>query len=191
MRVLAAGCFGWVLRALRGLSGVARQRVTFLCFAKEKSPKERRPAVWGPSGNLRLALKAGVCANSPAAQTARSPDPALSPIHRPSQDGTCGSGEIRTPNPTAKAPSVCAEERRARRIRARDCLSRRRVRAGPRLDRAPQVARSAAKGRRQRGRLFFGDFLLAKQKKVRRCRAPSDNPRKANQATQKELLLIQ
>src|SRR5258706_15773453 len=37
-------------------------------------------------------------------------------------------------------PCVCAEERRASRIRASDCLSRRRVRARPRLDRAPQVA---------------------------------------------------
>jgi hypothetical protein len=46
-------------------------------------------------------------------------------------------------------PCECADERRFRRIRDRDCLSRRRVRAGPRLDRAPQVARSAAEGRRQ------------------------------------------
>ena len=41
-----------------------------------------------------------------------------------------------------------------------------RVRARPRWTRAPQVARSEAQGRRQWGRLFFGDFLLAKQKKV-------------------------
>jgi hypothetical protein len=63
-------------------------------------------------------------------------------------------------------PSGCAEERRARRVRTGDCLSRRRVRARPRLVRAPQVARSAAKGRIQRGRLFFAYFLLASQKKV-------------------------
>ena len=65
---------------------------------------------------------------------------------------------------SSPTPSVCAEERRARRIRARDCLSRRRVRARPRLDRAPQGARSAAKGRRQQGRLSFGYFSLAKQR---------------------------
>ncbi|MDO8386507.1 MAG: hypothetical protein Q7T13_08900, partial [Polaromonas sp.] len=35
-----------------------------------------------------------------------------------------------------------------------------------RFDRAPQVARSEAEGPRPSGRLFFGDFLLAKQKKV-------------------------
>jgi len=33
---------------------------------------------------------------------------------------------------------------------------------GPREKRAPQVARSEAKGRVQWGRLFFGYFLLAK-----------------------------
>ncbi|VTU26830.1 hypothetical protein H4CHR_01873 [Variovorax sp. PBS-H4] len=39
---------------------------------------------------------------------------------------------------------------------------------GPREKRAPQVARSEAKGHAQWGRLFFGYFLLAKQKKVTR-----------------------
>ena len=48
-----------------------------------------------------------------------------------------------------------------------------RVRARPRWTRAPQVARSEAQGRRQWGRLFFGDFLLAKQKKV--TRMPGDS----------------
>jgi len=46
-------------------------------------------------------------------------------------------------------PSVCAEERRQKRIRARDCLSQRRVRARPRFCRAPQATRSEAEGRRQ------------------------------------------
>ena len=68
--------------------------------------------------------------------------------------------------PLSPPPSGCAEERRSRRIRTGDCLSRRRVRARPRLVRAPQVARSAAEGRRQRGRLFFAYFLLASQRKV-------------------------
>ncbi|VTU26474.1 hypothetical protein H4CHR_01802 [Variovorax sp. PBS-H4] len=39
---------------------------------------------------------------------------------------------------------------------------------GPREKRAPQVARSEAEGRGQWGRLFFGYFLLARQKKVTR-----------------------
>jgi hypothetical protein len=50
------------------------------------------------------------------------------------------------------------------------CLSEASL-ARPRLNRAPQVARSEAKGRRSQGRLFFGDFLLAKQKKVTGRRA--------------------
>ncbi|MDP9969943.1 hypothetical protein J2W39_001173 [Variovorax paradoxus] len=62
-------------------------------------------------------------------------------------------------------PSVCAEERRVSRIRARSCLSEASS-ARPRETRAPQVARSEAEGRRQWGRLFFAYFLLAKQKKV-------------------------
>ncbi len=49
----------------------------------------------------------------------------------------------------------------------RACLSEASLR-GPREKRAPQVARSEAKGRAQWGRLFFGYFLLAKQKKVTR-----------------------
>jgi hypothetical protein len=74
-------------------------------------------------------------------------------------------------------PSVCAEERRARRIRASDCLSRRRVRARPRLDRAPQVApRSASgEGSQTAGSPFLLlTFLLAKQKK---SELPPGNPR--------------
>ena len=46
------------------------------------------------------------------------------------------------------APSVCAEERSFRRIRAARCLSEASLR-GPRLKRVPQGARSEAQGRRQ------------------------------------------
>ena len=64
-------------------------------------------------------------------------------------------------------PSARAEERSFRRIRAAHCLSEASLR-GPRLKRAPQVARSEAEGHAQWGRLFFAYFLLAKQKKVSR-----------------------
>ena len=70
-------------------------------------------------------------------------------------------------------PSGCAEERRRRRDQGRSCLSEASS-ADPRLRRAPQVARSEAKGRRQQGRLFFAYFLLAKQKKV--SRPPGRDP---------------
>ena len=84
-------------------------------------------------------------------------------------------------------PCGCAEERRARRIRDRTCLSRRRVCARPRLDRAPQVARSEAKGRSNQGRLSFAYFSLAKQRKV--SRIPGDsrsrNPKQARSTNNK------
>ncbi len=70
-------------------------------------------------------------------------------------------------------PSGCAEERSVSRIRARSCLSEASS-ARPRETRAPQVARSEAEGRRQWGRLFFGYFLLARQKKV--TRPPGRDP---------------
>ena len=52
--------------------------------------------------------------------------------------------------------------------------------------RASQVARSAAKGHAQQGRFFFGDFFLAKQKKVTRMPGDSrplhsDKARQSNQ----------
>ena len=77
-------------------------------------------------------------------------------------------------------PCGCAEERRGRRIRDRDCLSRRRVRAGPRLARAPQVARSKAKGRRNQGRLSFPQVSLARQRKVSRRRGDRAAPELGN-----------
>ena len=69
-------------------------------------------------------------------------------------------------------------------IRAARCLSRRRVCADPRFCRSSQVARSAAKGPRQPGRLFFGNFLLAKQKKVtcRRATPGQQTPAKTPHA---------
>ncbi|VTU15629.1 hypothetical protein H6CHR_00294 [Variovorax sp. PBL-H6] len=56
------------------------------------------------------------------------------------------------------------------RVRVRESQRER----GPREKRAPQVARSEAEGRGQWGRLFFGYFLLAKQKKV--TRLPGRHP---------------
>ena len=81
-----------------------------------------------------------------------------------SRSEAVGGRAKRRPDPL---PSARAEERSFRRIKGRACLSEASLR-GPRLKRAPQVARSEAKGHAQRGRLFFGYFLLAKQKKVTR-----------------------
>ena len=70
-------------------------------------------------------------------------------------------------------------------IRAARCLSRRRVCADPRFCRSAQVARSEAKGPGQSGRLFFGDFLLAKQKKVTCRRATPGQQASAKLAKKK------
>ena len=67
----------------------------------------------------------------------------------------------------------------------RACLSEASLHA-PRLKRAPQVARSAAEGRRQQGRLLFAYFLLATQEKV--SRPPGRDPAcHASEAGQKEI----
>ncbi len=123
--------------------GVARRLVTFFCFAKRKSPKKRRPAVWVPalrSGQPALLDSGGGPQNSLRSNNC-GPDPASICAARPSQDGTIG---MQIPNTKTnkdtpwrvlvgfglrylaaclQPPSVCAEERRARRIRDRDCLS--------------------------------------------------------------------
>ncbi|MDR6216295.1 hypothetical protein QE399_003984 [Paracidovorax wautersii] len=93
----------------------------------------------------------------------------------------------------SQRPSVCAEEHRARGGRGcrrthplrdltrRGCPSEARQRAAsstaPPRDRAPQVARSAAEGRRQQGRLSFGYFSLAKQRKAPRPPGRDPAPR--------------
>jgi hypothetical protein len=99
------------------------------------------------SGNLRCSTTAGSRANSPAAQTSAIPDPPTSALLGPARTGQSGSGTkdkykqghtmacpcffrysvlvsgclvFLLPAPT---PCGCAEERRSRRIRDRDCLS--------------------------------------------------------------------
>ena len=80
--------------------------------------------------------------------------------------------------PAPASPVLAGPVMRAKNgIRAARCLSRRRVCADPRFCPSSQVSRSEAQGPRQPGRLFFGDFLLAKQKKVTGRRAtPGLNP---------------
>ena len=86
------------------------------------------------------------------------------------------SASVPAPASPVLAGPVLGEESR---IRAARCLSRRRVCADPRFCRSAQVARSEAKGPGQSGRLFFGDFLLAKQKKVTCRRATPGQPNQA------------
>ena len=107
------------------------------------------------SGNLRWAVQPGSRANSPAAQTSAIPDPPTSALLGPARTGQSGTGTktkdqyknqqgLAMASPCffmysvlifgclvfllpAPTPCGCAEERRARRIRAKTCLSRRRV----------------------------------------------------------------
>jgi len=83
------------------------------------------------------------------------------------RDGGLPESESAPASPVLSGPASAGKNG----IRAARCLSRRRVCADPRFCRRSQVARSEAKGPRQPGRLFFGDFLLAKQKKVTCSRA--------------------
>ena len=147
--------------------------LTFLCFAKEKYPKERRPPLpvsrrMAP-GNLRCSPNAGRPQTrlrlrhaafffrirlrcSARAQGAFSGGvPQCEEGCRPLLGGVPGCiGH--------KVPSVCAEERSAGRKEGRACLSKASLR-GPRPARAPQVARRGASGHRQQGSPFFAYFL--------------------------------
>ena len=78
-----------------------------LSFASPKESKQRKGDP--QSGALRATCDCGQkrgSAQTRCAQTARSPDPAFDPIHRPSQDGTYGVGprEIRTSFPDCESP---------------------------------------------------------------------------------------
>ena len=69
--------------------GVARQQVTFFCFAKRKSPKKRRPAVWVPTlryGQPAVLEPSGVRLNSLRSNNA-GPDPLVSALLGPARTG--------------------------------------------------------------------------------------------------------
>ena len=139
----------------------------FLLLRQKKVTKEKAPR-WSGSPALRFGASCGARrkrgrARTRCAQTIARPDPfsavLLGPARRVERrkTNTCSGRRGRAPRVLAGVrlrsrfrsrlhPFGCAEERRARRIRARDCLSRRRVRARPRLDRAPQVAPQRSEG---------------------------------------------
>ena len=175
--------------AVRGLPagrGLPGSNSLFFCVAKRKvSQRKGDPMVWVPCaalrGNLRCSTKAGSRSNSPSAQTIASPDPLLPALLGPARrvggsntdSGRRGralrvlAGTRSRIRLQSHPPSGCAEERRARRIRASDCLSAASSSSTPAGPSTAGCPRSASEGgRRQRGRLFFAYFLLAKQKKV-------------------------
>ena len=88
------------------LAGGCPAASNFLLLRQKKVTKEKATRLSGSlrfaSGNLRASGKTGVRANSPAAQTARRPDPIFSGHHRPRQNGAIGE---RNPNSrTAEQP---------------------------------------------------------------------------------------
>jgi hypothetical protein len=85
-------------------------------------------------------------------RTARLAAPNIAAM-RSEPSGICSSGPLRR-----------AEQRSGRRIKKRSCLSPQGEFCASRLPRAAQG--SPRRGPRNRGRLFFAYFLLAKQKKV-------------------------
>jgi len=186
--------------ASRGLPG---GNSLFFCVAKRKVSKRKGdPAVCVPfaslRGNLRCSVQPGPGSNSLRSDNRPSLSVWTSAPRRSQKGDGVGSGFgsairlrrgralriLASPHPNPHLfphPLGWAEERRQKRIRARDCLSRRRVRARPRFCRAPQVARSEAEGPRLSGRLSFGYFSLATQRKVPRppgrdpaCRQSAD-----------------
>jgi hypothetical protein len=190
VRPVALSFFRGVLWSGAGVAGC-----NSLSFASPKESKQRKgdptccvpslrcgqPAVLGPDG---------VSLNSLRSNNAI-PDPSGPPLLGASRRG--GGKEYRIPEETRTrhgesllvfvlvslssvpfpiAPCGCAEERRLRRIRDRDCLSKASSSETP-----PEPSTAGCPGAKRRGRsnqdrLFFGDFLLAKQKKVTCCRQP-------------------
>jgi hypothetical protein len=137
-----------------------------------RAPQVARSEAQGPGPSGRLLFAYFLLAKQEKVSRPPGRDPACWQTSREDENGD--GSRIKSGMTSEKIgapfvhPSVCAEERRQKRIRACDCLSRRRVRARPGWTehrRLPSAA-SAKEGRRQQGRLFFGDFLLARQKKV-------------------------
>jgi hypothetical protein len=176
---------------------------THFAFASPKESKQRKGdpqsgSLRFASGNLRCLRKAGVRANSPAAQTARGPDPAFLNHHRPSQDGVeADSGAqaksqkfadspnpnpnpnpIPTPTPFCMRRGAEGKTGKSSRLSERSEFERdpvltehRRLPVAQRRDADSRVAFSLV------------TFLLAKQKKVtsRRATPGQPNPKKPTQ----------
>ena len=164
----------------------------FFASPKKSTQKKGDPMVWVPCaalrGNLRCSPKAGSRSNSPLAQTIASPDPLLPALLGPARrvgganadTGRRGRAKrvlagvrlrIRSRSRSRPHhPSVCAEERRARRIRTGDCLSvasSSPTPAGPSTAGCPVAKR---RGRRQQGRLFLCLLSFWRRKKKVSCR---------------------
>ena len=151
-----------------------RQQVTFFCFAKRKSPKKRRPAVWVPTlrfGQPAVLEPSGVSLNSLRSDNAI-PDPLVSALLGPARTGQSGAGTkdketnqdkqgIQYLDFFSPLPPLVDAPRSAGSGGSGIALFEPKASlARPRLNRAPQVARSEAEGRSNQGRLFFCLLLV-------------------------------
>ena len=174
-----------------------------LSFASPKESKQRKgdPAVCVPS--LRYGQPAVLDVDGGPQNSLRSnscgPDPVYVCAPRRSQKGWGNPAGLRCARPPniqqpipsrakqrpvpSPLPSGCAEERSVSRIRARPCLSEASLGETPRNASTTGCPFATRRGRRQWGRLFFGYFLLAKQKKV--ARPPGRVPASESKPTQR------
>ena len=184
-------CVGGVPTS-RGLPG---GNSLFFCVAKRKVSKRKGDlAVCDPlryryGGNLRCSVQPGSSSNSPSAQTIARPDPAGPPLlgaaRRVVGSGTGSGSDSGTQSGFGEdalcafsPPRIClgiclspypsgrAEERSRKRIRASDCLSAASSSSTPFSASTTGCPVAQRRGPGPSGRLFFGDFLLATQKKV-------------------------
>jgi hypothetical protein len=188
---------GGLIGLFEAVGRVSPRRATHFSLFRQRKVSKRKAtplcvSLRFASGNLRCSLQAG-SAQTRCAQTRAAlfpPEAALLGTHRGDPNTNTNTKAERamarpcvvlavgirwaersdgpsTPFCGCRGAELFVDQGRA-------CLSRRRVSRGPHEKRAPQVARSEAKGRPQQGRLFFAYFLLAKQKKV--SRPPGRDP---------------
>lgn len=166
----------------------ARRPPYFSLLRQRKVSKRKATRSLGPSAALRATCAARLRWGS--AQTRLTPQTRAALIPPPSALlGPARTGFEEKTNPTSTrqgayllnlfppAPSVCAEARKHQRIRARSCLSAASLSETPLGLSTAGCPEAQRRGRRQQGRLFFGYFLLAKQKKV--ARPPGRDPAQA------------
>ena len=155
-------------------------RLRRLTHAQPPSPRPLPPAGEGARKPPREA----------AALTNRRPSAAMARVDFPSP--------LAVPRSAGRGAGAAAQHAALRALTCCGCLSgvseaNKASSAAPPHARASQVARSEAKGHGQRGRLFFGYFLLARQKKVtappgahpgqQRLQSMPDSPRRTQPLT--------
>ena len=156
--------------AVLGFGGVSLELAPFHFAQTHASPDPPNPALLGASRGARGA-------EHPHGPLLRSAQLAQRVALAPARWGRAQRWPVWMFCPPC--PSGCAEERRVWRIRARVCLSdaqRRELSETPSNPSTAGCPVAKRRGRRQWGRLSFGYFSLAKQRKVPRLPGDSRPP---------------